>query len=1150
MDTFIDPKSNPKNDTRTEFEWYKEQDPDSKAFYYYNPIMLLTVWERPTSIAWQQEFDPKEGAHYYVNLNTGESTWDEPKEPFIKLGASISPIAQRTEAPSGDSLFGDELDHKHDAENRATTTTTTGGSQETPQTRSLNQLLQGPGPNDFDLPAGVKVREDTRNKIGNDPNQLAKVYAPKSNQTPKKDPNKPEEKESWVSEVFADENNNPLTEGQLREKYVADKARLQKNIPPSFQIQQINEEYERVKKQKTQSSAIQPAQTKTFVVVGVDAIALPSAKATSGGIVQVASQFNALESMSKERAALSIYPFDPTQGPRAVMPCANALFQRDTIMHYDAFEDVMPDEATRKRFVQGGYVTWNKDPAEFQAQLGANNENVQKLRILSMWTKPELADTEVLQCYTAAAPTSAYGNSGNKKQQDEIAEALVVEQYTAIAKMAVIRARETGQTVPLHLTFVGGGAFENDPKILQKAFKEVENILQNENVELYIHAYRLQNEFREKNTGASVFVDTPGYTILKGIGYLDENQMVKKAGVEKLNDKQFFERVSPFVVSPPAPISTPTVTNVTETVPTTAASAASSITPEVSKATFSAVEPIPAPEASVVSKTIVQTGQPEPAASIADKAESGMAVSHTTTMATKEDYSKQITSKKNFLGEVDQNTAIQAMKKKGTFSSFRNTNKTDTYYLDQIDPGDHEGGTLKTYAIEITEMGLKVSRGAEVIGIFEKLSIFLDLAEYNEVTKDMKILLDEAQKLVELEIIDADEFKENANSYFNMIENENNYLIAKPSELIQIRNALKEDSQKIKMLTEQFRILRQEAEAASVVAPSEAPSIAPKVSEASPLAAKAAESPAVSEASNPKLQPIQPEKVAPAAAPSQPESTMADSVESGITPISSVTAAAAGSEDLSRSHPPTTAPGEHATSPIEPIASTAARLSAATSSFDADRTQDTDPSQSFTPSVKPVTPSTSQSQFTPTATPSTPMATQRYSPQYNHRRGSTFTGEFKVEDFKNKLRSEYGPDSDRTLRENSSGSFEVYGPPEPLLISTTTTSTSGKGQIMFNPAKEIGSNDAEKHLSALSTKLVVEVDPRRGNEALHDLFVICDAAEKTSRSLRFGPKTTQFVEDLLKEGRIPEDTALYRLAVSEKLAPETPRPNKGTTLSF
>ena len=170
--------------------------------------------------------------------------------------------------------------------------------------------------------------------------------------------------------------------------------------------------------------------------------------------MQVASQFNALESVTPIHNPLRKYPLDRTQGPRCVMPCANALLRRH-VSGFDAFSHIFPDRSTRERFLKHGYVQWGSHPEEFAAELQrAGNDYINRLLILPQWTRAELvkgppasdtvADADeaaFIQVFSAAPPTGHQGNRGNWSVQQQIAMDLVVPQYRSLAKLAVLRSR-------------------------------------------------------------------------------------------------------------------------------------------------------------------------------------------------------------------------------------------------------------------------------------------------------------------------------------------------------------------------------------------------------------------------------------------------------------------------------------------------------------------------------------------------------------------------------------------------------------------------------------------------------------------------------------------------------------------------------------
>lgn len=215
---------------------------------------------------------------------------------------------------------------------------------------------------------------------------------------------------------------------------------------------------------------------------GLDALeflrgATSSSAVAPGAVVQVASQFNALESMDPHSVApLSCYPFDHTQGPRAAMPAAHALLLRQAMAGcYNAFQDLpLLHEAA-----PCGYLLWGNDTEKCEAftALLRDQVHLRKVRIMAQWVRPEAwgASTELplLQVFTAAPPTHSYGNCGGT----ELATLLVTAQYKAIAQLSALLAKYRGASVPLELTQVGQGVFGNEVSVLRSAMKAVADVL-------------------------------------------------------------------------------------------------------------------------------------------------------------------------------------------------------------------------------------------------------------------------------------------------------------------------------------------------------------------------------------------------------------------------------------------------------------------------------------------------------------------------------------------------------------------------------------------------------------------------------------------------------------------------------------------------
>jgi hypothetical protein len=212
-------------------------------------------------------------------------------------------------------------------------------------------------------------------------------------------------------------------------------------------------------------------------------------------IVQVASQFNGLEGTEPNtHTSLLDYPRDNTQGPRVVMPCAHALLKREALFQnetpFNSFNKLYSTRQLHTFGLEHGYLQWGNDP---QSVLNSFYDNMSfrigRLLIMPMWCKPELADHLLIQVPTAAPPTNAYGNQGNPAIQEEVAKALVGEQYRVLAELAAIKSVVTSQKTALHLTFLGQGVFNNDPRVFTFAIANICAYLQGFNVHVFLHAY-------------------------------------------------------------------------------------------------------------------------------------------------------------------------------------------------------------------------------------------------------------------------------------------------------------------------------------------------------------------------------------------------------------------------------------------------------------------------------------------------------------------------------------------------------------------------------------------------------------------------------------------------------------------------------------
>lgn len=344
---------------------------------------------------------------------------------------------------------------------------------------ALSTLLQGPSPAELALPPGVAVSPATFATASSNPiAQLPALYGD----------------EDWPLRVFGER------EDALIARYSNGDPRL---VVRAFELRDVEALFSDVR-QDTQP--VGGGQAGTYgapqfnVVVGVDSLFVPFNALAAGGIVQVATHFNGLVCPEGEVLPLSTYGRVRTQGARISMTCAHALLRR-FVYPVEAFQNMIPSKKERNRYVQHGCLKWGKTPEKLEEQI-MKGGGTDRLQIIAMWALPEMLNSAsgdpkttlsraCLQVFCSAPATNAQGNSGDPEVQREIAEVLVVPQYRAIAQMAVIRSRITRTPVNLHLTLVGGGGLNIDPRVLQRALQLVEQLVAGEAVTVFVHAYDL-----------------------------------------------------------------------------------------------------------------------------------------------------------------------------------------------------------------------------------------------------------------------------------------------------------------------------------------------------------------------------------------------------------------------------------------------------------------------------------------------------------------------------------------------------------------------------------------------------------------------------------------------------------------------------------
>lgn len=241
-------------------------------------------------------------------------------------------------------------------------------------------------------------------------------------------------------------------------------------------------------------------------------------------IVQVASQYNSLESVNTDFSPVVNWFWDKTQGPMACLQALAATKHRESAAIQGKLPDIIKDLlddciVTSKEL--GGLIKSNVKITEKYPNLYKNGyfrpsviekenlsdlrklsahikKNIGKLGFNSQWVKCEGSSKKQLQVFNAAP--SFQGDHSWLRWDDkddprvviykEICENLVVEQYRSIAQVAAIKSCESGRQEELHIYQVGQGAFYNPPEIMSSVLKVIKDELEGFNVKVYLHSGR------------------------------------------------------------------------------------------------------------------------------------------------------------------------------------------------------------------------------------------------------------------------------------------------------------------------------------------------------------------------------------------------------------------------------------------------------------------------------------------------------------------------------------------------------------------------------------------------------------------------------------------------------------------------------------
>jgi hypothetical protein len=261
------------------------------------------------------------------------------------------------------------------------------------------------------------------------------------------------------------------------------------NLPPkqmhAATLQEIAACYEGLARPKETS------RNRIAVFQRVDAFLFGEGKPeyTENGIQQVASQFNFLESKFPGHTPMHLYFDDPTQGPFASLGCPGALAARNSCYRDKADADIQPFFKFFEESYKKGYFEPSRIPDK---SLGASREYCEAhVGELAMLAQKGLSvfGPEVVQVFAAAPSFQGHARPSFSTATGQICNVLVGRQYAALGQLAAIRSLKLSARVPLHVSLVGQGAFNNPREVMITSFRSLLDAVKDFDVDVYFHGY-------------------------------------------------------------------------------------------------------------------------------------------------------------------------------------------------------------------------------------------------------------------------------------------------------------------------------------------------------------------------------------------------------------------------------------------------------------------------------------------------------------------------------------------------------------------------------------------------------------------------------------------------------------------------------------
>lgn len=297
------------------------------------------------------------------------------------------------------------------------------------------------------------------------------------------------------------------TKSFIRDTFGKDESELINELktsdpPKTFTVKEIAHAFDELTKNNPRDQNVKKA--RFILVKGVGINYLHEAPLAKDSFVQLASQFNFLESPGPFVTSVSKYLDDHTQGPMGSIEALAAALHRTasvasgTLPH--ALTHVLP--AHHAHYYRNGYLELFKlHETELKSLYDHLQIHKDKLLILPQWVINESSSTKQIQVFSAAPSYQGSDPPSLDSFGGKICTLLVALQYEAIAKLAVIRSLALKRPVAIHYALVGQGAFNNPPEVISEALKRAAAVVRGyRDVRVYIHGFNAnaQDEIRAR----------------------------------------------------------------------------------------------------------------------------------------------------------------------------------------------------------------------------------------------------------------------------------------------------------------------------------------------------------------------------------------------------------------------------------------------------------------------------------------------------------------------------------------------------------------------------------------------------------------------------------------------------------------------------